>query len=84
MYILLIFNDPNCEKINCFMKFNKINEIIKWSNGIIRYSDVKKKTRVYKTRKSFFRVLFVSNEDEELYFKYQYIDLRKIFRDNEN
>jgi negative regulator of genetic competence, sporulation and motility len=78
MYILLIFNDPNCEKINCFMKFNKINEIITWSNGIIRYSDVKKKTRVYKTRKSFFRVLFVSNEDEELYFKYQYIDLRKV------
>ena len=79
MYILIIFNDPNCDKINCIMKFNKINEIIIWSKGIIRYSDVKKKTRVYKTRKSFFRVLYVSTEDELLYFQYQYVDLRKLF-----
>lgn len=79
MYILIIFNDPNCDKINCFIKFNKINEIIIWSKGIIRYSDVKKKTRVYKTRKSFFRVLYVSNEDEALYFQYQYVDLRKSY-----
>ena len=44
----------------------------------IKYSDSKKKTRVYKTAKSFFRIFKVESDDEELYFKYKYRELRYV------
>ena len=74
-YMLLIFHDTDCSILNSFMKFNTIKDIIKWSNNLIKYSDSKKKTRVYKTAKSFFRIFKVASDDEELYFKYKYRDL---------
>ena len=70
-YMLLIFHDTDCSILNSFMKFNTIKDIIKWSNNLIKYSDSKKKTRVYKTAKSFFRIFKVESDDEELYFKYK-------------
>lgn len=76
MYILLIFHDIEAKKLNSMVKFSTIKDIIKWSKGIIKYSDVGKKVRVYKTAKSFFRILFVSKSDEEKYFKYKFRDLR--------
>ena len=76
MYILLIFHDIEATKLNSMVKFSTIKDIIKWSKGIIKYSDVGKKVRVYKTAKSFFRILFVNKEDEEKYFKYKFRDLR--------
>ena len=76
MYILLIFHDIEATKLNSMVKFSTIKDIIKWSKGIIKYSDVGKKVRVYKTAKSFFRILFVSKSDEEKYFKYKFRDLR--------
>tara|TARA_R110000822_G_scaffold168483_2_gene308538 strand:- start:1271 stop:1507 length:237 start_codon:yes stop_codon:yes gene_type:complete len=78
MYILLIFHDIEATKLNSMVKFSTIKDIIKWSKGIIKYSDVGKKVRVYKTAKSFFRILFVSKSDEEKYFKYKFRDLRLI------
>lgn len=78
MYILLIFHDIEATKLNSMVKFSTIKDIIKWSKGIIKYSDVGKKVRVYKTAKSFFRILFVSKKDEEKYFKYKFRDLRLI------
>ncbi len=78
MYILLIFHDIEATKLNSIVKFNTIKDIIKWSDGIIKYSDVNKKVRCYKTAKSFFRILFVSKSDEQKYFKYKKIDLRLI------
>lgn len=78
MYILLIFHDIEATKLNSIVKFNTIKDIIKWSDGIIKYSDVNKKIRCYKTAKSFFRILFVSKSDEQKYFKYKKIDLRLI------
>ena len=77
-YMLLIFHDTDCSILNSFMKFNTIKDIIKWSNNLIKYSDSKKKTRVYKTSKSFFRIFKVESDDEELYFKYKYRDLRYV------
>ena len=78
MYILLIFHDIEATTLNSMVKFSTIKDIIKWSKGIIKYSDVGKKVRVYKTAKSFFRILFVSKSDEEKYFKYKFRDLRLI------
>ena len=77
-YMLLIFHDTDCSILNSFIKFNTIMDIIKWSNNLIKYSDSKKKTRVYKTAKSFFRIFKVESDDEELYFKYKYRDLRYV------
>ena len=77
-YMLLIFHDTDCSILNSFLKFNTIKDIIKWSNNLIKYSDSKKKTRVYKTAKSFFRIFKVESDDEELYFKYKYRDLRYV------
>ena len=76
--MLLIFHDTGCSILNSFIKFNTIKDIIKWSNNLIKYSDSKKKTRVYKTAKSFFRIFKVESDDEELYFKYKYRDLRYV------
>ena len=78
MYVLLIFNDIEATKLNSMVKFDTIKDIIKWSNGIIKYSDVNKKVRCYKTAKSFFRILFVSKSDEQKYFSYKKVDLRLI------
>ena len=77
MYILLIFHNLECTTLNSFIKFNTIKDIISWSNGLIKYSDSKKKVRCYKTQKSFFRILNINNDDEVLYFQYKYVDLRK-------
>ena len=76
--MLLIFHDTDCSILNSFIKFNTIKDIIKWSNNLIKYSDSKKKTRVYKTAKSFFRIFKVESDDEEIYFKYKYRDLRYV------
>ena len=76
MYILLIFHDIEAKQLNSFIKFSTIKDIIKWSGNIIKYSDVNRKIRTYKTAKSFFRVLYVNKKDEERYFSYKYMDLR--------
>mgnify|MGYP003645095656 FL=1 len=78
MYILLIFHDIEAKQLNSFIKFSTIKDIIKWSHGIIKYSDVNRKVRCYRTAKSFFRVIYVSREDEYKYFSYKYMDLRLI------
>ena len=69
LYILLIFNDQNCEKLNCMWFFDSIKKLLDYTNNILKYSDINKKVRFYKTAKSFFRVLKISNEDRLLYFK---------------
>lgn len=69
LYILLIFNDQNCEKLNCMWFFDSIKKLLDYTNNILKYSDINKKVRYYKTAKSFFRVLKISNEDKLLYFK---------------
>jgi len=55
MYILLVFNDQDCEKLNCMWMYTTIKELIDDTKNVIKYSDVNKKTRIYKTAKSFFK-----------------------------
>lgn len=69
MYILLIFSDQECKRFNAMWLYDSIKDMIEDTNNVIRYSDVNKKTRVYKTAKSFFRILKISNDDNTLYFK---------------
>ena len=69
MFILLIFTDQECKVLNCMWLYDTIKQMIEDTNNLIRYSDVSKKTRVYKTAKSFFRILKISNSDTILYFK---------------
>jgi len=69
MYILLIFTDQECKRFNAMWMYDSIKDMIENTNNVIRYSDVNKKTRVYKTAKSFFRILKISREDTALYFK---------------
>ena len=69
MYILLIFHDQDCSILNAMWFYDTIKDMIEDTNNVIRYSDVNKKTRVYKTAKSFFRILKISNDDNTLYFK---------------
>ena len=68
MYILLIFNDQDCEKLNCIWLYDSITSVMTDSKGLIKYNDINRKTRIYKTAKSFFRVLKVNSHDTKLYF----------------
>ena len=69
MYILLVFADQECKKFNCMWFYSTIKQLIDDAKNVIKYSDVNKKCRVYKTAKSFFRILKVNSEDTKLYFK---------------
>jgi len=57
MYILLIYADPNKECLVFYGYFDKIKDIIQYTNGVLRYSDIKNKRRCYITYKSFFYVV---------------------------
>ncbi len=55
---LIIYNDPYQQTICAIYKFNYILDVIKWSGGILNYSDAdENKKRVYITYKSFFKIL---------------------------
>jgi hypothetical protein len=69
MYVLLVFNDQDCEKLNAIWMYDTIKQLMVDAKNIIKYTDVNKKKRVYKTAKSFFRVLKISSTDRKLYFK---------------
>ena len=49
--------------------YDTIKSMIDDTNNVIKYSDINKKTRIYKTAKSFFRILKINQEDTNLYFK---------------
>jgi hypothetical protein len=69
MYAVFIYDDYNNEILNSVCLFDKIKDIILWSNGILKYNDVSKTQRVYKTYKCFFKIIEVSNKAEQKYFK---------------
>ena len=69
LYILLIFHNQECTTLNAMWFFDSIKKLLDYTNNILKYSDINKKVRYYKTAKSFFRVLKISNEDRLLYFK---------------
>ena len=69
MYILLIFSDQECEKLNAIWMYGTAGALMADNKGLIKYSDINKKKRIYRTAKSFFRVLKVSSSDKKKYFK---------------
>ncbi len=69
MYILLIYNEQECKQLNCIWLYSTIKELMENTKNIIKYSDINRKTRIYKTAKSFFRVLKISSADRKKYFK---------------
>jgi len=69
MYLLLIFHDQECNLLNAIWMYDTIKSMIDDTNNVIKYSDINKKTRIYKTAKSFFRILKINQEDTNLYFK---------------
>lgn len=69
MYAVFIYNDYENTILNSVCFFDKIKDILTWSKGLIKYNDVSKTTRVYKTYKCFFKVIEVPRQAEIKYFK---------------
>lgn len=68
MFILIVFNDYDEEELIYIGFFNLIKDILEYTNHIIKYSDVSQKQRCYKTYKSLFKILKISNAEQKLYF----------------
>ena len=68
MYILLIFNDQECRLLNCIWLYDNFIDVIKDTNHFIKYSDINRIRRIYKTSKSFFILLKIKKDDAKLYF----------------
>jgi hypothetical protein len=68
MYILLIFNDQECRLLNAIWLYDSVSSVMTDTKGLIKYSDINRKTRIYKTSKSFFILLKIKKDDAKLYF----------------
>ncbi len=68
MYLVVIYHDFEHSLINGMALFDKIKDIIEWSSGILKYNDVQKRERIYKTYKSFFKIFDISKRNEIKYF----------------
>jgi len=68
-FILLIYNDQECRLLNAIWLYDNFSDVMKDSKGLMKYGDINRKTRIYKTAKSFFRILKISNADKKKYFK---------------
>ncbi len=68
MYILLIFNDQECKKLNCIWLYDSISSVMTDTKGLIKYNDINRIRRIYKTSKSFFILLKIKKDDTKLYF----------------
>jgi hypothetical protein len=69
MYIVFIYHDYKNKILNSICLFDKIKDILVWSKGLIKYNDVSKTSRVYITYKCYFKVIEVSRQQEQKYFK---------------
>lgn len=68
MYLVIIYHDFENTLINAMALFDKIKDIIAWSHGILKYNDVQKTERKYRTYKSVFRIIEVHKKNEMRYF----------------
>lgn len=68
MYLVIVYHDIDRYLINSLCLFDKIKDIIAWSKGIIKYNDIQKNDRKYKTYKSYFKIIEVNRRDETKYF----------------
>ena len=68
MYVLLVFNDQDCKKLNCIWLYDSISSVMTDTKNVIKYNDINRIRRVYKTSKSFFILLKIKKDDSKLYF----------------
>ena len=68
MYVLLVFNDQDCEKLNCIWLYDSISSVMTDTKNVIKYNDINRIRRIYKTSKSFFILLKIKKDDSKLYF----------------
>jgi len=68
MYVLLIFNDQECRLLNCIWLYDSISSVMTDTKNVIKYNDINRIRRVYKTSKSFFILLKIKKDDSKLYF----------------
>ena len=57
MYLLIVYNDFQRNKICGLFKFKFIKDVIKWSNKVITYSDINSTHTTYKTFKRLFQII---------------------------
>ena len=68
MYVLLVFNDQDCKKLNCIWLYDSISSVMTDTKNVIKYNDINRIRRIYKTSKSFFILLKIKKDDTKLYF----------------
>lgn len=69
MYVVFIYHDYENTTLNSLCLFDRIKDILVFSNGLLKYNDVGKTKRIYKTYKCFFKIIEVDRYDEIKYFK---------------
>jgi len=57
MYWLLVFRDIEQENLIFMGRYKNLSSINRFTDGLIRYSDVEQKDKKYKTYKNFFRII---------------------------
>ena len=67
--MLLIFHDQQCTTLNAIWMYDNIKSMLEDTCNVLKYSDINKKIRIYKTAKSFFRILKINTKDNILYFR---------------
>jgi len=70
LFILLVFKEPEQRNIIYLGLFDKIMDILEHTDNLLKYSDVNKTERVYKTSKSFFKIIKVKKGHKK-YFLYR-------------
>jgi hypothetical protein len=68
MYVLFIYNDFENTTLNSICLFDKIKAILEITKGLLKYNDVGKTKRVYKSHKCFFKIIEINRNDELKYF----------------
>lgn len=69
LFILVVYRDLEQTTIMYLGLFDTIKDIIISSGNLLKYSDVNKIERCYKTYKSFFRIINVQTKHKK-YFNY--------------
>ena len=59
MYIFIVYKDVEQSNIIFVGLFDRITDIIQFSNKLMRYSDIDKKNKLFKTYKDLFKVIKV-------------------------
>ena len=64
--MFLIFHDQQCTTLNAIWMYDNIKSMLYDTFHVLKYSDInkKKKTRIYKTAKSFFRILKINTKSK--------------------